>query len=337
MTKKKTTIVSVLLFVAVFAALLITATFTDLQVSNILTSKALAEHTYITNDAFGAMFEAVGSVPVYFMFAFGFEILFWAVVRKNKDGKVLSHLIAIGLAIASVVANYILVSDMFNYILKHIYLTDDSGAFTTGGYLVGIEVFVSILFAFFELLAVNNFSDESINKLVRFAFATIAAAAVATITIELIKKPMGRIRYRAMNIDPDNEIHGFGAFARWFEVNGAKWKELYPTHEAKLAEFGSTDAFKSFPSGHTNAAGGTYYLIMLIPALGIQKKWKKALLWICPVIFTGIVAVSRIVVGAHFFSDVLVGGTNAFVWMIIMREIFICKGEHIKAVFGKSN
>lgn len=335
MTRKKT-LISVVLFIVVFAALLTTATFTDLQVSNILTKSALADHTYITNHTFGAMFEAVGSVPVYFMFAFSFEILFWAVARKNKDGKALGYILSFGLAVASVVANYILVNDTFNYVLKHIYMTDDSGAFTTGGYLIGIEVFLAVLFAFFELLAVNNFSDESIEKLVRFAFAVLAAAAVATITIELVKKPMGRIRYRAMNLDPENEIHGFGAFARWFEVNGSKWKELYPTHEAKLAEFGSTDAFKSFPSGHTNAAGGTYYLIMLIPALGIEKKWKKALLWICPVIFTGVVAVSRIVVGAHFFSDVLVGGTNAFVWMIIMREIFICKGDHVKALLGKA-
>lgn len=334
MTKKKT-LTSIILFIVIFGALLTTATFTDLQVSHILTRSALADHTYITNDAFGAMFEAVGSVPVYFMFAFGFEILFWAVVRKNKEGKALSHLVAIGLAVASVVANFILINDTFNYVLKHIYMTDDSGAFTTGAYLIGIEVFISLFFAFFELIAVNNFSDESIEKLVRFAFAVIAAAAVATITIELIKKPMGRIRYRAMNLDPENEIHGFGAFARWYEVNGSYWKSLYPEHADKLAEFGSTDCFKSFPSGHTNAAGGTYYLIMLIPALGIEKKWKKALLWICPVIFTGIVAVSRIVVGAHFFSDVLVGGTNAFMWMIIMREIFICKGSHVKALLGK--
>lgn len=336
MTKKKT-IVSIVLFVVIFAALLTTATFTDLQVSHILTSKALADHTYITNDTFGAMFEAVGSVPTYFMLSFAFEILFWAVVRKNKEGKALSYVVSFGLAVAAVVTNFILLNDSFNYVLKHIYLTDDSGAFTTGGYLIGIELFLALLFAFFEILAVNNFSDESISKLVNFAFAVIIAAAIATIFIEVIKKPIGRIRYRAMNLDPENEIHGFSAFARWFEINGSKWKELYPDHASKLAEFGSTDAFKSCPSGHTNAAGSTYYLIMLICALGIEKKWKKVLLWVFPIVFTGVVAVSRIVVGAHFFSDVLIGGTIPFVLMIIVREIFICKGSHVKALLGKEN
>ena len=47
----------------------------------------------------------------------------------------------------------------------------------------------------------------------------------------------------------------------------------------------------------------SYGLIMLADSLGIKSKGKRAALWICPILFTGIVAVSRIVVGAHFFSD----------------------------------
>ena len=59
-----------LLFIAVFGALLVTATFTDLQVSNILTAKALAAHTYYTNETvYGVVLEAVGSSPVYLMLA----------------------------------------------------------------------------------------------------------------------------------------------------------------------------------------------------------------------------------------------------------------------------
>ena len=59
MTKRTKTVVSILLFIAVFGALLVTATFTDLQVSHILTSKALENHTYYTNETvFGVVFEA---------------------------------------------------------------------------------------------------------------------------------------------------------------------------------------------------------------------------------------------------------------------------------------
>ena len=52
--------------------------------------------------------------------------------------------------------------------------------------------------------------------------------------------------------------------------------------------------------------------------------------------FTGIVAVSRMVVGAHFFSDVLMGGTISFLSVMLFREIFILKGANLKAVFAKS-
>ena len=52
--------------------------------------------------------------------------------------------------------------------------------------------------------------------------------------------------------------------------------------------------------------------------------------WVVPILYTGIVAISRIMVGAHYFSDVLFGGTIVFLGVIIGREIFICKGSHIK-------
>jgi hypothetical protein len=52
------------------------------------------------------------------------------------------------------------------------------------------------------------------------------------------------------------------------------------------------------------------------------------------VAFVGIVAFSRIVAGAHFMSDVLFGGTIAFVSAMLMREIFVCKGCHFFALFG---
>lgn len=102
-----------------------------------------------------------------------------------------------------------------------------------------------------------------------------------------------------------------------------------------VALFGTTDALKSFPSGHTNAAGASYLMPMLNDALKIKNKGVRALMWIIPVIITGLTAVSRIIVGAHFFSDVLVGGTCAFVCMILCREVIVCKGANVKAMFSK--
>ena len=46
MTKKSKTLISILLFVVLFGGLLLTATFTDLQVSDILTRHACIQYTY---------------------------------------------------------------------------------------------------------------------------------------------------------------------------------------------------------------------------------------------------------------------------------------------------
>ena len=109
-------------------------------------------------------------------------------------------------------------------------------------------------------------------KLVKFAIAVIIIAAIPTILINLvIKKPVGRIRYRAMNMYPDDPVYGFSAYARWYEING-QWIDK----ETMMALYGSTDALKSFPSGHTSSAATSYALITLIDIFDIKDKKKKA-------------------------------------------------------------
>lgn len=324
MTRRSKTIVSLLLFVLIFGGLLVTATFTDLQVSNILTAHALEDHNYYTNDPFGATFEAVGSAPVYLMLAFSAHILFWQVMRKwTKKGA--REAVALLLLVGGTVAYYELFADAVKYTLQHV----DAVGFKDEVFLVGIELFFSLLCVFLGTMAVRNFSDETLGKLVMFAFAVLCIAALSNLIVAVVKVPVGRMRYRAMNTAGGASIGGFDNFTRWYVVNGQMDKEQM------RALFGTTDACKSFPSGHTCSAGMLYSLIMLIDVFDIKSKAKKAALWLIPILYTGTVAVSRIIVGAHFFSDVLMGGTIAFVCTMIFREIFICKGANVKALFGK--
>ena len=330
MTRKKKSILSILLFVLIFGALLTTATFTDLQVSNILTRNALTDHTsYLSNHTFGVVLESIGSNPVYLAFAFSFMILFWYCVRKKTLSGAPKTVLACLMAVLSFVACYVLCSDTMEYIYEHL-VNKEHSQLPTPTWLVIIQAVTALFLCALGLLAVRNFSDKQIEDLFTFAIATLAFAIVSTVVLHLIKGPVGRIRFRAMNMYPDSPDYGFAKFARWYEHHG-QWIDK----ETMLSLFGTTDALRSFPSGHTNAAGASYMLPMLNDALHIKNKGVRALLWICPVVITGLVAVSRIVVGAHFFSDVLVGGTCAFVCMIIAREIFICKGANVKAIVGK--
>ena len=339
MTRKKRAWLSVVLFLVIFAGLLITATFTDLQVSQILTSKALAANTYLTNDsAFGVALEALGSDPVYLAFAFAFSLLFWYCLRKKTMPAAPRTLLALVMGGCAMVANYVLVDDTMGYIEEH--LTGEYGAFVEHEQLSGhawlmvIVIIVAALLTVLLLLATKNFNEAQTERLFAVAVATLVFLVVSTIVLHVIKKPVGRIRFRAMNVaDADPALadaYGFSHFARWFEHHG-QWI----SKDQMLAMFGTTDALKSFPSGHTNAAGASYLMPMLNDALRIKNKGVRALMWICPIVITGLVAVSRIIVGAHFFSDVLVGGTCAFVCMIISREIFVCRGANVKAMFGK--
>lgn len=62
-----------------------------------------------------------------------------------------------------------------------------------------------------------------------------------------------------MNCEGGQSIGGFDNFTRWYVANGQ-----HLTKDEMRALFGTTDALKSFPSGHTCSAGTVYCLLMLL-------------------------------------------------------------------------
>lgn len=316
---KKHTVISCALFAAVFAALLITATFTDLQVSQILTKGTLAPGKFLADGLFGVVFECIGTTAPYVVGVFSLEIMFVYVLRfmKNPVGKtVLCCLLEAG----AFAAYYVLALDILNYNFRHYGLEGTPKPAFVRVELAFVAAFIVLLVTF----AVNSLSDESIRRLIRTAFAVLVAIAVSSLTVEYLKHPFGRPRFRAMNYAND-----FSYYTRWYVLNGQ------PDKEWMKETFSSTDACKSFPSGHTQSAAMAFCIVMLKDAFGITSKKKAALLWCSATLWTGLVALSRIMVGAHFFSDVLVGGTIGFISVMLAREIFVCRGSHFKALAGK--
>ena len=198
------------------------------------------------------------------------------------------------------------------------------------GAFVAVEILLGLATEGLVILALKNVGADTLKKLVKFVLAAAVMTAVANLIVAVIKEPMGRMRYRAMNSTAGQALGGFDKFTMWFVSTDNN--EIFNSKEL----FGYSDAFKSFPSGHTCAAGMVYSLIMLIDVLEVKKTWHKVLVWVSTIVATGLVAVGRIVVGAHFFSDVLMGGTIAFLSMILAREIFINKGAHVKAMFASN-
>ncbi|MBR0538459.1 MAG: phosphatase PAP2 family protein [Clostridia bacterium] len=312
---KKKTILSLCMFALLFVGLLITATFTDLQVSTILTKNALPAGQYYANDLFGVVFECVGTSPELLICALCAAMLtIWA-KRIMKKGAVRMLLLFAG--VAAVIGLYLWeFSDLFKYVCRHAAEDGEVPLF-----MWGISGFLALLSAALSLFAVNCFSDESLKKLPRYAIVTMGAIVVAILIVQALKNPVGRMRYRAMNV-----IGDYSGFTRWYVFNGQ------PDKTWMRETFGTSDAYKSFPSGHTRAAAATFYLVSLADVIGVKSKRTRCLLWCFAIGFTGLVALSRIVVGAHFFSDVLVGGTIGFTVCMLAREFFLVDSVHLRAL-----
>lgn len=327
LSERSRVIVAVVLFVVIFAALLIAASFTDLKVSDILTENALTDGEYLSHDVFGVGFEIFGSSPIYIMAGVCVVLLMLYIWRTLKLRPVREVICAVLLA-GSVLAYWFFFNDMFGYIAEHAHAEhtylDDS--------MTLIAVLCALMTSALSVAAFYRIKDETLRKLMKFVIAFVIMAVIANVLVMIIKDPVGRMRYRAMNSDVGQSIGGFANFQNWYESRGGQPENLSAMFESV---YGVTDAFKSFPSGHTCAAGMTYALIMLPDVLGTRNKGLRALCWIFPVVFTGIVAVSRIVVGAHFFSDVLFGGTIAFLSMAFAREAIIFRFRHFRC-FGKN-
>lgn len=348
---KNKTIICVCAFIAVFVALILVATFYDYQVSEILTKNALEPGNYLSDDLYGVVGEAIGTSPIYLLIAACTAILCWFFIKCFDESKYKKWFVLLGIAFALVgtVAWWYYIKDIFKYLIEH------AGA-TTGGIMNGgvsvdstvyeyrhdgavvvCELLIAATIQALMVFAFRPLKKETLKKLFWWVVAGLAACIVANIVIILIKEPIGRMRFRSINSDVGQALINDGlvqGYTRWYVRNGQPDESIIQMFVSKYP--GADDAFKSFPSGHTCAAGMAYAMIMLPEVVDFKhKKAGKIACWVTPIVITMLVAISRIVVGAHYMSDVTFGGTLAFVCMIIAREVFVCKGSHFFALFPK--
>lgn len=130
---------------------------------------------------------------------------------------------------------------------------------------------------------------------IRVAATLFFVILAEVIVINIVKIPWGRARMRLVANDPR------AYFMPWWQT-GSQLKS------ALVSAGVASEEFKSFPSGHTGNAA-TLILLGLLPQLNSRLEKKKPLLLGIGFGWAALVALSRIIMGAHYLTDTTIGFT----------------------------
>ena len=176
-------------------------------------------------------------------------------------------------------------------------------------YMKSMPWFVSLLIAITLVIIADLFvcqlsNDADKGNMKRLAMLLITAVFAELILINIVKIPWGRPRMRLIAVNSE------AVFQPWWVI-GSTMKE-------HLTAMGvAAEEFKSFPSGHSGNAACAI-LFSVFPLVFPKLKGKGKSFFIGGLIFAILVAVSRIVMGAHFLSDVTIGISISFVIIFLL-------------------
>ena len=142
-----------------------------------------------------------------------------------------------------------------------------------------------------------NVPDKYRELIRKTAILGIIVMFLQLAVVEGLKYLWGRVRFRDLIA-----AGSYDAFTPWYKINGINGN-------------------KSFPSGHT-AGAGMSYLIMLLPYISYKWKNRTQICFWTAFIYTSVVAFTRLVMGAHYLSDVTAGGIISFTIVIVSIKMF---------------
>lgn len=309
---KKATI-GIISAIAVFAVLAILSGIFDLKISDAIADLKVGQ--YYSDNGFGRFFEVVGEIPLYLFICYAMSVIFWNGVYFGKGA----------VRIAACAISAVAIAFLCYFIPHRVneYMGELGSAIESKWAPIALGTASGVLIGGISLVGVMFTGRENIRKQLSFAVVILAVAVCSQVFTQGLKIINKRVRYRTINMyGVTDSISPRSWFTPWYHING------YPDSFKAIAELAGEDAVKSFPSGHTTAAGITYTLIALPFVFEkLDNKWGKTAMLLIGLLYTGIVAVARIVMGAHYFSDVLIGGSVSFafsvlaVWLIYGKKL----------------
>lgn len=179
--------------------------------------------------------------------------------------------------------------------------------FLVVGYLNGPKIVAVVLSAAIivgEYLAAKSISEHHSEEAYKAAVFGLQLFLIVMLLFNLLKLGWGRERYRHMIA-----AGSFAGFTPWYLPQG----------------LASGNEFMSFPSGHS-ANASIIMWITLLPTFVPKLKDKEMLLKIVACIWIGMVMLSRVIMGAHFLSDVTAGmGVSLLTFYILYQKKYVKK------------
>ena len=296
---------------AVLAAVLITAAIVpkiDLDVSNGLLNTFGSKFSYSLGNFFEIWAEPVTLIPGAFVMAMGTSMF----LRKKTKRDTVFGIVAFagGFACAyqtiyRTVKYYAKLEDASEawLFVKNPILTDHISV-----KLVCIAAGIAVT-ALFVLIA-NKMKFETLAKMEKVFIFVFCSYLCALITISVLKNIWGRMRFREYLDALNSETGGREAiFTAWFLPQG---KPI-------------SDAYKSFPSGHTSNAMQILPMTFIFDAVGKEKTGK--ILRVCFAVWIAFIMLTRILAGAHYLSDVCGGAMISFTVMIVSAAVIFKNRE----------
>lgn len=171
-------------------------------------------------------------------------------------------------------------------------------------YFKGPNVLIPILMAIYigaSYAIAKKYAVTNKKELRRAALVGLLTFILVVIAFNSIKLLWGRERYRHMIA-----VGSFAGYSKWFIPQG----------------LAAGNEFMSFPSGHSANAAIMIWII-LIPTFVTSLKDKKKWFIGFAIIWTILVPISRVILGAHFASDVTMGVTLTLVIFTFLKEKYI--------------
>ncbi len=293
--KKRTILLPAVLF---FAAAFVVGYFLDLDISKAIFWK---------NNAFSLFMASLGEAPMYGGFGFAGAVIFGYLYRKEVKGwvrflSVLLLLVCFGFgyylsakAFVSINA-WGAISDVMldNLLIGGIVCLFTMAPFWILGFLIGKK-------------SGEKRNTDAFRAAVAFGLAALLQIALITVMKGIFHRP----RFRFLEASDQFEL---------FKPVFVRFKD----YASYITEVFTKEEFKSFPSGHTGSGAMLIPFLTYLPYFQKKKDLKKQpFLLLIGVAYTILLAFSRMLVGAHFLTDVAFGAlVTIFSFLVLDLIVF---------------